>query len=434
MADAIALQSPGPFDARLTPPGSKSLTNRALLLAALAEGRSRLNGILLSDDTRVMLDALTRLGVALELDAAAQSVVVAGCGGRLPGAEADLHLGNAGTAFRFLTAACCLGRGRYALDGIARMRERPISQLVDALRTLGADVTFTGADGFPPLSIRAAGLAGGTLTMPTTLSSQFVSALLLIAPCCAEGLALTLEGDVTSHPYVQMTLGLMTRFGAHASADDDLARIVIAPGGYRPASLAIEPDASNAAYFLAAAAVVPGSRCTIEGLGRTSVQGDVGFADLLHRMGAGLAFGPDFITVLAPPAGQGLRGIDVDLNAMPDMAQTLAVVALFAEGTTTMRRVGNLRVKETDRLAALSAELSKLGAVVRIDGDDLHVEPPHDRTLRPAAIDTYDDHRMAMSFAVAALAAPGVVINDPGCVSKTFPDFFDYLARLRGGS
>ncbi len=228
-----------------------------------------------------------------------------------------------------------------------------------------------------------------------------------------------------------MTLGLMARFGVRATVDANFTAITLAPGKYKAADYAIEPDASNASYFLAAAAIAPESKCTIEGLGQASVQGDVGFADVLMRMGAGLLFGRDFITVMGPRAGTRLRGIDIDLNHMPDMAQTLAVVALFAEGDTVIRNVGNLRVKETDRLAALKNELTKLGAQVEIDGDDLCITPPPGNRIRPAAIDTYDDHRMAMSFAVAGLAAPGVVINDPACVNKTFPRFFEYLERLR---
>lgn len=436
----LAVQPIGPFDARVRPPGSKSLTNRALLLAALARGHSTLRGLLLADDTRQMLGALKALGYAIDLreDSPGSSCATASLAGRdgklftLDEAR-ELSVGNAGTSYRFLAAALCLGSGTFTLDGVARMRQRPIGQLVDPLRKLGAAIDYVDQQGFPPLLIRAGAgsLTGDAIAMPPTLSSQYISALLQIGPCLPRGLTMTFDGPVISRPYVEMTLALMERFGAQIKVDAGFTRIEVSPGGYTGQAYDIEPDASNASYFLAAAAVVPGSKCTVEGLGRRSLQGDVGFADLLHQMGAGLAFGSDFITILAPPKGQALRGIDVDLNAMPDMAQTLAVVALFAAGPTSIRNVGNLRVKETDRLAALKAELSKLGATVEIEGDDLHIEPPAGNKLRPAAIDTYNDHRMAMSFAVAGLRSPGVTINDPGCVDKTFPDFFDRLAELK---
>jgi 3-phosphoshikimate 1-carboxyvinyltransferase len=422
-----------PFRASVRPPGSKSLTNRALLLAALATGESRLTGVLLADDTQVMLTALRQLGLALTVDEPAQTVTVQGCGGHWPSSHAELFCGNAGTAVRFLTAACSLGEGAYRLDGIERMRQRPIGQLVQPLRELGAEIRCLGQDGYPPLQVRASGLRGGEITMAPTLSSQYISALLQVAPCSRTGLTLNFEGPVTSRPYVEMTLALMHRFGAHIQADSGFRCIKVEPSGYQPLDYDVEPDASNASYFMAAAAVVPGSRCTIEGLGRRSVQGDVGFADVLHQMGAGLTFGSDFITVIGPPAGQPLRGIDVDLNHMPDTAQTLAVVALFADGPTVIRNIGNLRVKETDRIAALQKELTKLGATVGVDGDDMTIQPPPGNRITPAAIDTYDDHRMAMSFAIAGLRpsdAPVLTINDPGCVGKTFPNFFDYLRRL----
>ncbi|MCX5658782.1 MAG: 3-phosphoshikimate 1-carboxyvinyltransferase [Planctomycetota bacterium] len=438
----LAIQPIGPFQAKVRPPGSKSLTNRALLLAALARGRSTLRGALLADDSRQMLGALQSLGYAVDLieDALGGSSATASLDGRdgklfALDESRELSVGNAGTSYRFLAAALCLSSGRFTLDGVARMRQRPIGQLVDPLRGLGASIDYAGEPGFPPLSIRgsAGSMSGGSVAMPPTLSSQYISALLQIAPCLARGMTMTFDAPVISRPYVEMTLALMQRFGAKFEVDDAFTRIVVKPGGYVGQDYAIEPDASNASYFLAAAAVVPGSKCTIEGLGRRSLQGDVGFADVLHTMGAGLLFGDDFITVIAPPAGQSLRGIDIDLNAMPDMAQTLAVVALFAKGPTSIRNIGNLRVKETYRLAALHTELTKLGATVEIEGDDLHIEPPANGAagIRPAAIDTYNDHRMAMSFAVAGLRAPGVVINDPHCVDKTFPDYFERLEELR---
>lgn len=431
MTDSLAISPIGPFRATVMPPGSKSLTNRALLLAALAEGESVLTGVLFADDSRRMLEAMKALGFALHIDEPAHTVRITGQGGRFPSRSARLNLGNAGTAYRFLTAALCLGDGTFILDGIERMRQRPVGQLVRALRAIGAKIDHLMTDDCPPLEIRGNGhLRGGRLTMPPTLSSQYISALLQIGSYCDEGFTLHFDGPVTSRPYVEMTLRLMQTFGITADVDSAFTTIKLKPGKYRATNYAIEPDASNASYFLAAAAINPGSSCTIENLGKRSLQGDVGFADVLHQMGAGLLFGGDFITVMAPPQGKMLRGIDVDLNHMPDMAQTLAIVALFAEGTTTIRNVGNLRVKETDRLAALKNELTKLGATVEIEHDDISITPPAGGKLSAAAIDTYDDHRMAMSFAVAGLRSPGVVINDPSCVNKTFPEYFNYLARL----
>lgn len=434
MTDSLAIKPIGAFRATVTPPGSKSLTNRALLLAALAQGASTLTGVLFADDTRRMLEALTALGLNIRVDEPTCTVTITGCRGVLPVRDQTLtlNLGNAGTAYRFLTAACCLKAQNDAaitLDGIARMRQRPVGQLVTALEAIGAAIAYVEVPEFPPVRVAATGLTGGQITLPPTLSSQYISALLQVAPYCRDGLTITFDGAVTSRPYVEMTLGLMRLFGVEAQVDEQFRHVCIAPGVYRATDYAIEPDASNASYFLAAGAVVPGSSCTVEGLGKASLQGDVGFADVLHAMGAGLMFGSDFITVMAPPARERLRGIDIDLNHMPDMAQTLACVALFAEGRTTIRRIGNLRVKETDRLAALHTELSKLGARVIIEGDDLIIDPPCDG-ITPAAIDTYDDHRMAMSFAVVGLATEGVTINDPRCVEKTFPEYFEYLGRL----
>lgn len=412
-------------------PGSKSLTNRALLLAALARGTSELTNVLFADDTRVMMAALGKLGFQLQVDEPRRSVVVHGLGGKIPCEDADLILGNAGTAMRFLTAACCLGRGTYTLDGIPRMRQRPIGQLVDPLRTLGAKIDYLGDEGFPPLEIHADGLAsggGGSVTMSPTTSSQFVSALMLVAPCCTHDMELVFDQRPVSIPYIAMTAKLMELFGAETDCDRDWTRVSIAGSQtYEARDYHIEPDASNASYFLAAAAILPMSAVRLTGLGRSSVQGDAAFAHVLGRMGVTVEQRDSQTWIKGP---RSLRNIDIDLNAMPDMAQTLAVVTLFAEGPSVIRNIGNLRVKETDRLAALQTELTKLGATVRIDGDDLHITPPAGGKLTPAAIDTYDDHRMAMAFAVAGLRSPGVVINDPACVNKTFPEYFDYLKRL----
>lgn len=441
MAESITIKPVQPFRASVRPPGSKSLTNRALLLAALADGVSTLHGPLIADDPQQMLGALRAIGFHVESVNDMAQLRVTGLGGAFPKAgdkEVPLHLGNAGTAYRFLTAACVHGNGTYVLDGIPRMRERPIAQLVEPLRKLGARIEYLGKEGFPPLRVHGgAGIVnGGELTMSPTLSSQYISALLQIAPCLRDGLTLKFEGPVTSRPYVEMTLKLMERFGVKAETDEAFTRIHIAPQKYRATDYDVEPDASNATYFLAAAAIVPGSKCTVEGLGFKSLQGDVWFGEVLRKMGADLVMGRDFVTVMAPPGNQFLKGIDVDLGPMPDTAQTLAVVALFARGETVIHNIGNLRVKETDRLAALATELTKLGAKVEIEGDDLAIEPPAGgaSAIKHAAIDTYNDHRMAMSFALAGLppGSPGVAINDPRCVEKTFPDFFEYLGRLTG--
>ncbi|MBI1369788.1 MAG: 3-phosphoshikimate 1-carboxyvinyltransferase [Planctomycetes bacterium] len=424
----------GPFQITLDDlPGSKSLTNRALLLAALADGPSTLTNVLFADDTRVMMAALGKLGFELTINEPKRTVRVVGKAGTIPAKDADLILGNAGTAMRFLTAACCLGHGTYTLDGIPRMRQRPIGQLVDPLRSLGAEVRYLGEDGFPPLEIAARGLAGGLLTLAPTLSSQYISALLHVGPYMRQDLIIDFDGPVTSWPYIEMTLALMRQFGADVVIvpPEKVAAypaIQVRRGQYTARDWWVEPDASNASYFLAAAAITAGATMRIIGLGHTALQGDTHFAQTcLANMGASVHVEANAITVTGPDQ---LRGIDVDLNAMPDMAQTLGVAALFADGPTVIRNVGNLRVKETDRMAALRDELTKLGATVRVESDDLHIDPPAGGKLSPALIETYDDHRMAMAFSLAGLRSDGVRIADPACVNKTFPRYFDYLARL----
>jgi len=423
-----------PFAATVTPPGSKSLTNRALVLAALAEGVSTLSNLLFADDTQVMLDGLGRLGFRLDVDRAAARVRVHGGGGKITAASAEIFCGNSGTTIRFLTALCGLGRGEFTLDGVPRMRQRPIGELLDKLRNLGVRVTCRDAAGYPPVTVLADGMAGGIIRFGAAQSSQYLSAILMASPQARHEVSVDLDSGQTSWPYVAMTMRMMDEFGVTCELlkdrDTGEPRRIIVPGGvYAARDCAIEPDASNASYFLALAAIHPAAKVTIHGLGRASLQGDVGFADVLRRMGADVAVTADSITVtgISP-----LRGIDVDLSSMPDTAQTLAVAALFAQGPTTIRGLRTLRVKETDRLAALSAELTKLGAGVEIENDSLTIDPP--RHPRGAAIDTYDDHRMAMSFSLAATKIGGVTIRDAGCVAKTYPNYFDDLRRVLGST
>ncbi len=434
MTDPILIEPAKPFDITLAPPGSKSLTNRALLIAALSTGQTVLDGVLFADDTRRMLEALSSLGFELDIDEDAKRVTVTGKGGGIPNNEAELNLGNAGTAMRFLTAALCLGGGTYTLDGIPRMRERPIGELVEPLRELGAEIDYLGEEGFPPLRINDSPyFEGGFITLKPTLSSQFISALLITGPCTPRGVTLTFDGPVTSMPYIKMTLKLMKHFGvSHEWGGPKKNAVRVTVAEYLAKPYTIEPDASNASYFLAAAAAVPGSSCTIENLGSESVQGDADFCMVLGLMGCNVDQRTHATTITAPTTGK-LKGVDVKLNQMPDMAQTLAALAILAEGPTRIRKVGNLRVKETDRMEAIRVELTKLGASVDIEGDDIHITPPEGNVLTPAIVDTYDDHRMAMAFSVIGLATPPgtVTINDPDCVNKTYPNYWEDLQKLQ---
>jgi 3-phosphoshikimate 1-carboxyvinyltransferase len=433
MSDVAVEPITGPFSATLTPPGSKSLTNRALVLSALGDGVSTLSNVLFADDTLVMLECLARLGFDVKIDRAAFGVSVGGQGGRIPREHAELFCGNSGTTIRFLTALCALGHGIYNLDGIPRMRQRPIGQLVDLLKNLGGRLEYVIEPGFPPVNVIADGLPGGLIKFGGAQSSQFLSAVLQVAPYCRHEVRVDLEGKQASWPYVAMTMRLMDEFGStphlvREKLTGNPKQIIIPQDRYVATNYAIEPDASNAAYFLAIAAIHPESQVTIQRLGKQSLQGDVGFVDVLRQMGADATVTNDSITVTGTDA---LEGIDIDLSSMPDQAQTLAVVALFAQGPTTIRGLHTLRVKETDRIAALSTELRKLGAEVDVEGDDLTIHPP--KQIRPAHIDTYDDHRMAMSFAVAGTRSAGLTIRDAECVNKTYPSFFDDLRKLSHG-
>ncbi len=408
-------------------PGSKSLTNRYLLCAALADGLSRLRAVSISDDALRMIDGLRRLGVQIELREDAEIIEVSGCHGHLPADSADLDLGNAGTAMRFLTALTCLGYGDYRLDGTPRMRQRPIGPLVGALGALGAGIGYEQSDGCPPLTVHARGLTGGDITFATPPSSQYISALLMVAPYAGQDVRMCINGPLPSRPYISMTIDVMRSLGVEVIVGEDFDRFIVpATQRYQAREIAIEPDASAATYFWAAAAIT-GGRVTVQGLTHDSFQGDTAFARVLERMGCQVEEGDNKITVQGPPVGS-LRGIDVDLNAMPDAAQTLAVAALFASGPTHIRNIANLRIKETDRLAALESELLRLGATVEVSDDSLRIEPPAE--IRPAAIETYDDHRMVMSFALAGLRAEGIEIKDAACVSKSFPHFFEVLGEL----
>lgn len=423
--DAIAIAPlDRPIDAEVRPPGSKSITNRALLLAAMAEGGSTIGGALISDDTRRMAEALGALGFAIDADEAARRITVAGRGGEISAKNADLYAGGAGTAMRFLAGFVTLGHGRYRIDGNARMRERPIGPLLDTLRALGVDAASERGDGRPPIAIDMHGerCAGGGAEIDASQSSQFVSALLMPAALWPRGLRLTTRGDA-ARPFIEMTLALMRQWGARSVSDG--AEIVV-PGSqrYYPQDFTVEPDATAASYFAAAAALVGGT-VVIRGLGRQSVQGDARFIDLLARMGAKVEWRDDAVAI----TGTGrLNGVDAELNAIPDVVPTLAAIAPFASTATRIRKVAFIRHHESDRIAALATELRRAGAAVAEFADGLEIQPS---PLRPAAIETYDDHRIAMAFAVAGLKAAGLRIRNPGCVAKTWPEFFDDLERLR---
>lgn len=413
----------GPLIGSIRPPGSKSLTNRALVCAALAEGTSTLSGALDSEDTRVMIDAIGNLGVTIERADGGRVLRVTGTKGTIPAAQADLFVGNSGTTMRFLTALLTLGTGEYRIDGVARMRERPIGDLLDALSQVGGRVESEDHNDCPPVVVHASGLAGGEATVRGTLSSQFLSGLLMAAPYARQPIVIRVDGELVSKPYVEMTLAVMSAFDVQVRSTSGLQRFEIPSGrGYRARDYAIEPDASAASYWWAAAAITGGS-VTVDGLTRDSLQGDVAFCQCLREMGCEVECETNGITV----RGGNLRGIDVDMNGISDTVQTLSIVALFAQGATVIRGVEHIRHKETDRLAAVATELRKLGAAVDERRDGLVIES---KSLRSAAIDTYNDHRMAMSFALAGLKVPGVVIRNPSCVDKTYPEFFADLRAL----
>lgn len=416
-------------DGEINLPGSKSLSNRALLLAALAKGTTTLTNLLDSDDIRHMLNALKILGVNYQLSADKKQCVVEGLGHAFSTqslGELTLFLGNAGTAMRPLCAALCLGEGEYILTGEPRMFERPIGSLVDSLKQAGADVTYLKDENYPPLKIKGTGLKGGIISIDGSVSSQFLTAFLMSAPMASEDTQINIVGELVSKPYIKITLQIMQDFGVNVENVDGEYQTFNIKGRqtYQAAgNYLVEGDASSASYFLAAAAIGGGS-IKVTGIGKNSVQGDIQFADALEAMGAHIEWGDDYIKA---SKGQ-LKAIDMDMNHIPDAAMTIAVAALFAEGTTKITNVYNWRVKETDRLYAMTTELRKVGAQVVEGHDFIEVTPPVQ--LKHAEIDTYDDHRMAMCFSLVALSDTAVTINDPKCTSKTFPDYFEKLASV----
>jgi len=416
-------------------PGSKSISNRVLLLAALAQGTTIVRALLDSDDTRVMLDALRALGVGVARlkDTSGRDsddYEITGVGGAFPVKQAELFLGNAGTAFRSLTAACALSGGEYVLKGVARMHERPIGDLVDALRRLGARIDYLGQEGFQPLKIYPAEIAGDTTEVRGDVSSQFLTGLLMALPLRQRNTTIEVAGELISKPYIGITLAMLRRFGVEIARDGWQRFDIPAAARYQsPGEIWVEGDASSASYFLAAGAI-GGGPVRVEGVGRDSVQGDVRFADALAKMGAQIAMGPNWIEASAPADGR-LKAIDLDCNHIPDAAMTLAVAALFADGVTMLTNIASWRVKETARIAAMATELRKVGATVEEGADFIRITPPHASRLTPhTVIDTYDDHRMAMCLSLVTLGGVPVRINDPACVNKTFPTYFKTFAGI----
>ncbi|UKY35291.1 3-phosphoshikimate 1-carboxyvinyltransferase [Pantoea dispersa] len=428
MQDSLTLQPIARVDGTVNLPGSKSVSNRALLLAALANGTTRLINLLDSDDVKHMLNALQALGVSYTLSADRTVCEVVGNGGPLRAEQPlELFLGNAGTAMRPLAAALCLGEQSVVLTGEPRMKERPIGHLVDALRQGGARIDYLEQTDYPPLRLNG-GFTGGEVSVDGSVSSQFLTALLMTAPLAQNDTTITIKGELVSKPYIDITLHLMRCFGVDVDNQHYQRFVVKGQQQYQsPGDYLVEGDASSASYFLAAAAI-RGGTVRVTGIGRNSVQGDIRFADVLEKMGAVIEWGDDYIACTRGA----LNAIDMDMNHIPDAAMTIATTALFAEGTTLMRNIYNWRVKETDRLAAMATELRKVGAEVEEGHDFIRVTPP--AQLQHADIGTYNDHRMAMCFSLVALSDTPVTILDPGCTAKTFPDYFQQLAKISHAS
>ena len=414
-------------------PGSKSISNRVLLLSALASGTTQVRALLDSDDTRVMLDALRALGIGVERQGDTDDYAITGVGGAFPVKQAELFLGNAGTAFRSLTAACALSGGEYVLKGVARMHERPIGDLVDALRLLGAKIDYLGVEGYPPLAIHPGSddsnpLAGASTQVRGNVSSQYLTGLLMTLPLLGKTTRIDIDGELISKPYIGITLAMLRRFGIDVQQDGWASFTVGAGARYvSPGEIWVEGDASSASYFIAAGAI-GGGPVTVVGAGSESVQGDVLFADAMAQMGAVIEKTANSITSRVPASGK-LNGISIDCNHIPDAAMTLAVAALFAEGPTTLTNIASWRVKETDRITAMATELRKVGATVEEGADFIRVTPPEKLTPN-AVIDTYDDHRMAMCLSLVTLGGVPIRINYPACVNKTFPTYFKVFAGV----
>jgi len=423
--NSLTLKPIGKIEGEINLPGSKSLSNRALLLAALAEGTTTITNLLESDDTYHMLNTLKQLGIDYTLSDNKTECKVIGNGGPISSdIPQEFFLGNAGTAMRPLCAALCLGKGSYVLTGEPRMKERPIGHLVDALRQAGAKIIYLENEGYPPLKIEANGLEGGKVEIDGAISSQFLTALLMAAPLAKRDMEITIIGELVSKPYIDITLNIMKDFGVQVGNDDYKTFTITAGQTYKAVEhFMVEGDASSASYFLAAAAI-KGGTVKVTGIGRNSIQGDIEFVDVLEQMGARVEWGETYVSVTKDV----LRTIDMDFNHIPDAAMTIATTALFVEGTTTLRNIYNWRVKETDRLYAMATELRKVGAEVEEGEDYLKITPP--KQLKHASIDTYEDHRIAMCFSLLALNEASVTINEPECVSKTFPDYFEVLKSI----
>ena len=417
----------GPIDAIVVPPGSKSITNRALLAAALASGTSSIGGVLFADDTEAMLDCIRALGAVVDIDLDSNSVSVTGIAGDLSGSSAEFFARQSGTTARFLAAVLALGIQPLRLDADEAMRRRPMDDVFGALQTLGVSVSFEGATGCLPAVVEGPVNAVGQMPeikIDASVSSQFTSGLLLAAPCLPDGLRITIEGEVVSRPYLDMTVAVMESFGAEVQRPDGHT-FVVAPGGYQAANYAIEPDASAASYFFAAAAICGGT-VRVDGLGSSSLQGDVKFVDVLAQMGAIVEVGLSSISV----TGATLHGVEADFSQISDTAQTLAAVAVFADSPTTVTGIGFIRKKETNRIAAVVTELQRIGIAAEEHPDGFIIDPG---PTTPAIIETYDDHRMAMSMALIGFARSGISIADPHCVRKTFPTYFEEMEQLRPG-
>lgn len=423
----------GPVDATVQVPGSKSVTNRALIVAALADGASTILNPLFSDDSYWLMDALTRLGFSVHADRSRAEITILGQAGKVPNIEpkVEVYVGNAGTAARFLPPLLSLGDDEYRIDGTLRMRERPVNDLVESLRQLGGNIRYGGEQGRFPLVISGGGLLGGVAKVESSKSSQFLSGLLMSAPYAKEKITLEVEGETVSRPYIGITLGVMKAFGGIVDVDPGQGLYTVLPGVYEPRQYEVEPDASAASYFMAAAAVT-GGHIKIPGLGSHTSQGDMRFLEVLQRMGCGVDVQSNHVEVRGP---QRLKGVEVDMNDFSDTMMTLAAIAPFAEGPTSITNIEHTRHQETDRISAVANELGRMGVEVEEKESSLRIIPEADKLIgsrvKPTDVKTYGDHRMAMSFALTGLIVPGIRIQDPVCVTKTFPNYFRWLESLR---